>query len=224
MKIIGIPGWVVGDTTFGVKFSYLEFIQKFGIARILTPMDSENPPEVDMIITPGGTDVSPVSYGAVPGFRTQRSNPWLEHFDNNILPEYIERETPVFAICRGAQQIWAKYGGHIDQHNGWHEQSKHDTDRCHELYFKAGYHQYSKLIDKVTSRHHQCMDSSEPYGVPDELNVIAYAKVGNDGAKQVVEVFEHKERQIFGVQFHPEDHNGSDTLCSKIINEYLNII
>lgn len=221
-KRIGIPGWKTGDHSFGAGISYLEFIYKFGRPLILTPIDSENPPEVDMVLAPGGADILPTSYDAVPGFRTNSTNIFLEHFEAKILPQYIERKTPVFAICRSMQKIWAMYGGHIEQNNNWHDQSKGQYDQCHELYFTDQYKDYSKFIKKVTSRHHQCADASLP--IPNELEVIAYADAGFDKYyPSVVEIFKHKELPIFGVQFHPEDHDNSDELSSIIIKEFLGI-
>lgn len=223
-KRIGIPGTVIEgpNRIFGVASNYLKFIERFGLAVILTPKDVLDLPEIDLLISPGGSDVLPTNYDAVPDYLTQKSNPILEHFDQEILPRYIENEVPVFGICRGMQQIWGRYGGHIDQNNDWHEQSsKYPQEQVHELYFKPEYFDYSKLIDKVTSRHHQCAVSSEPFGVPDELDVIAVAKQGKYHFDNIVEIFKHKELPIFGVQFHPEDHDYTDKLSSTIIKEFL---
>lgn len=222
MKKIGIPGWMVGENSFGVNVSYLDFIRPFGSTVILTPDDVVNPPKLDLLVLPGGADLLPLSYGAVPGYRTQKSNPILEHFDANMLPGYIRNNTPIFAICRGAQRLWAMYGGVIDQHNPWHEQSKHQYDQCHQLIFENKFKDYSKLIDKVTSRHHQCMDAS--IDTPQGLEVIAYAKNHGDVPfREVVEIFKHEELPIFGVQFHPEDHNATDNLSVQIIQNLLSI-
>lgn len=221
MKRIGIPGWLTGDTTFGAAISYLEFIYRFGVPVILTPKDSLNPPEVDMILAPGGADMLPSSYKSMPSFRTNKPNIMLEHFDAETLPQYIERKTPIFAVCRSMQRIWSMYGGRIEQHNDWHAQSKHQYDMCHELEFTEGYKGYSKEIKKVTSRHHQCADAS--VSKPDDLDIIAYAKEGNTYFTSVVEIFRHKTLPIFGVQFHPEDHDDTDKLSSAIVKEFLNI-
>lgn len=222
-KLIGIPGWNVGETTFGVSHSYLQFICKFGKPVIILPQDEISPPEVDMILCPGGADILPTSYGAVPNFKTNKPNTMLEHFDGKILPQYIENGTPVFAICRGMQSLWARYGGQIEQDNGWHEQSsKFPQEQVHELCFTDAFKEFNKLIDKVTSRHHQCADAS--VFIPDELEVIAYASAGKSQFwRQVVEIFRHKTLPITGVQFHPEDHDNSDQLSSTIIKGYLHI-
>ncbi len=211
---------MTGDNSFGVGVSYIEFIYKFGTPVILTPKNYLDLPEVDLIIAPGGADILPTSYGEMPGFKTQKSNTVLEHFDAKILPQYIGRKTPVFAICRGMQRIWAMYGGKIDQHNSWHEQSKHPHDQCHELSFTKDYQHLNKDVSKVTSRHHQCVDASE--FVPDELEVIAYAGAHNKYYPNIVEIFKHKTLPIIGVQFHPEDHDSSDVLSIKLIEELLN--
>jgi putative glutamine amidotransferase len=224
MKRIGIPGWKTGENSFGIGLSYADFISKFGKPVILTPLDSEDLPEVDMILAPGGADILPTSYGAVPSFRTNPSNIFLEHFDTNILPQYIERKTPIFAICRSMQRIWTMYGGQINQHNDWHTQSKHPSEQCHELSFAPEFSDLGKKIQKVTSRHHQCADSS--ISTPDDLEVIACARAGNsnkDWYRSIVEIFKHKTLPITGVQFHPEDHDGTDQLCPMIIREYLGL-
>jgi putative glutamine amidotransferase len=220
-KRIGIPGWMVGENSFGVSVSYMEFIYKFGKPIVLSPIDAADPPEIDMLLAPGGVDILPTSYKAMPGFRTQKSSPLLEHFDAQILPQYIERKTPIFAICRGMQRIWAMYGGAIEQNNVWHGQSKNPFEQCHELHFAEGHYKMSSSIKKVTSRHHQCADSS--IYTPDELEVLAYAKEGNQWFPSVVEIFRHKTLPIFCVQFHPEDHDDTDKLSSSVIREYLNI-
>lgn len=220
-KTIGIPGWMLGDNSFGVTISYLEFISKFGKPLIITPMDSDNPPEVDMVLAPGGADLLPSTYGAVPGFRTNKPNVMLEHFDSTTLLKYIDRETPIFAICRSMQRIWAMYGGQITQDNPWHSESKNQNDQCHELEFKNEFKDYKKLIDKVTSRHHQCANSA--ISTPEDLEVIALAKEGNVPFPSIVEIFQHKTLPIFCVQFHPEDHDYTDKLSTMIIRDYLKI-
>ncbi len=216
---------MVGDTSFGVSANYLEFIERYGKAVIITPMDALELPDVDMLIAPGGSDLSPSSYGAKPSYRTQKPNIYLEYFDSEILPRYIEQGTPVFGICRGMQRLWAMYGGAICQHNGWHKQSESHKpwEQCHELEFTEPFKDYRKLINKVTSRHHQCADATIPEMIPPELEVIAYAKEGNQALTSVVEIFRHRTLKIFGVQFHPEDHDGSDQLSPMVIEEFLNI-
>jgi len=98
MKRIGIPGYRLGENSFGVGISYLEFISKFGKPVIIMPQDINEPPKVDLLILPGGPDILPSTYGDSPSFRTGQPSVMLEHFDKNIFPQYLKRETPIFGI------------------------------------------------------------------------------------------------------------------------------
>lgn len=223
-KQIGIPGWKTGDNSFGVGVSYIRFISKFGDPVIITPDQYDDIPDVDLLILPGGRDILPSTYGAIPSFDTDPPNIYLEHFDKTMLPQYLERETPIFSICRGSQRLWTHFGGNLIQHNNWHEQSKYPTHQCHELEFTKEFSYFEKMIGKVNSRHHQTMDAS--IYVPDELEVIAYSREEGHDKKMftstsIVEMFKHRTLPIFGVQFHPEDHFYGDDLCPSIINSLL---
>lgn len=223
MKKIGIPAWKIDDKCFGVSIPYINWISKFGNPILILPTDVDNPPKVDLLILPGGLDVNPITYGKIPGFYTQNSNVFLEHFDENILPKYLELNTPIFGICRGAQKLWAMNGGNINQHVNWHETSSYPTHQCHYLYFTEEFSKFGKDVRKVTSRHHQTCNGEN---TPENLKVIAYA--GEEYGKkiypidEIVEVFKHKTKPIVGVQYHPEDHDGTDDFTSKIINKLLN--
>lgn len=216
-KKIGIPGWMIEGKYFGVGISYIDFISKFGTPVIITPQDYLNPPDVDMLYLPGGLDVNPMAYGAVPSYRTQNPNLMLEFFENKTLPYYIETKTPIFAVCRSAQYLWAIYGGILEQHEPYHEQSSYQTHQCHTLSFNINYSHLSKDIKKVNSRHHQMMYERENN---ENLIAVAYAKEDKT-TTDIVEIWTHANLPIVGVQFHPEDHDGTDELIPKIILEML---
>lgn len=99
-KRIGIPGWVIGDTTFGVKKAYLDFIAQFGKPVILAPGNYELE-QIDLLLLPGGADVMPSRYNEFPTFQCGNPNIMLEAFDSIMLPKYIEAGVPVIGICRG---------------------------------------------------------------------------------------------------------------------------
>lgn len=225
MKKIGIPAWMTGKKSFGVDISYMSFIERFG-KPIIIDGDIEKIPEVDLLILPGGADILPTTYGERPSYYTNKPNIHLEYFDANILPIYLERNTPIFGICRGAQRLWVMYGGKIIQHYNHHKQSLGDEDQCHKLYFVNKYKNYSNDIDKVTSRHHQMMDGRT--NIPSELEIIAFSASENPKLDMpechIVEIFKHKTLPIIGVQYHPENHNFSDKLNPFFIDSLLNNI
>lgn len=223
IKKIGVAGWI-RDGFFGISTQYAAFISRFGKVVVLGPQDEDDLPEVDLVVLPGGADVSPFTYGESTQFKTGNSNAMLENFDNRILPKYLELNTPIFAICRGAQRLWTLYGGELIQDYPYHSQSLPPNEQVHELQFTPSFVHLSKMITGVTSRHHQAMNASN--FVPDELQVIAVAreKIGtkwiND--EKVVEIFRHKTKPIYGVQYHPEDHYPpSDFYTPHIINSLL---
>lgn len=222
MKQIGIPGWV-NQNMFGITRPYAEFINKYGNLVILSPNDTIRK-DLDLLILPGGADIAPSRYvnkNNDVSFYTGASNPLLEIFDDHKLPEYIKNKTPILSICRGSQSLWSMFGGKLIQHNFTHEQSTHDKDECHGLYWtKGNFEKYGHLIEKVNSRHHQTMDSRF---TPKDIEVLALAKE-SDGTvhEDIVEIFRHKKLPIFGYQGHPEDML-NDNLTDMIISEFLDL-
>lgn len=222
-KLIGISGYKIGDNGFGIGLPYINFISKFGIPVIITPQHVDNIPKVDMLYLPGGLDVNPLTYGEIPNYYTQNPNILLEFFDDKILPQYIENKTPILCVCRSAQKIWGLYGGKINQHVTDHDQSDPGTEPAHYLEYVMDYQDYNSKLQIVTSRHHQCMHTPS-----DKLEVIAYAKEKISSKeyltrKDIVEIFKVKDENIYGMQFHPEDHHERiDSLTPYIINKLLN--
>lgn len=219
-KLIGIPGWILGDSTFGVSKSYLAYIERFGKVLILTPGHDEVE-QVDLLILPGGKDVNPISYNAVPSYWTGDPNVMLEYFDNVMLPQYMEANIPILGICRGAQALWAHAGGVMIQHNPGHKQSSWNGDQCHGLEYLPPFKEWKKKLERVNSRHHQTMSAMVEESIPAQIEVIAYALEGKYYYPDIVELFRFRNRNIFGIQGHPEDM-AEDKLIPEIINEYLN--
>jgi gamma-glutamyl-gamma-aminobutyrate hydrolase PuuD len=218
-KIIGIPGWKVGDNSFGVTTPYLEFFSQYGVVKILTPEEEVNK-DIDLLVLPGGADIDTNRYSSIPSLKTGRPDPIKEYFDINILPKYIENKIPVFGICRGMQSIAVMFGAKLVQHIINHETNDEDrSSRVHGLAFMNDgfkkelfrcYELPSQTSFKVNSLHHQCILSSS---LPEHLNILAVSK--GKFSMSCVEVIMHSELPIAGVQYHPEE------LMNDIISEYL---
>src|SRR5690606_29043546 len=174
---IGMPGWAVEGKYFGVGLAYAEFVNSYGQLHILSP-DMDIRTDLDLLVLPGGADVAPSRFpeSEKPSYYTGPSNPLLEYFDKYKLPKYIDAGIGILSICRASQSIWQMFGGKMNQHNYWHEQSKFPKDECHNLSWTSEEYriEYGPLMDKVNSRHHQTMIGGKH--TPDELEVIAYAK------------------------------------------------
>ena len=113
---------------------------------------------------------------------------------------------PILGICLGHQAIGISFGANIINSNkivhGKTSMINHNNSNLFKglknPFEATRYH--SLIIDKNT--------------LPEELEVIAESN-------QIIMGIKHKERPIFGVQFHPESIKTQDGL--KIIENFLNL-
>jgi putative glutamine amidotransferase len=207
VPIIGLPGWKVGDNSFGSTISYMYYLGHFGDVKILSLID-EVDPTIDLLVIPGGSDVDTRRYNAIPGLYTSKPDPLKEYFDTTILPKYIEHGTPIYGICRGIQSIAVLFGAKLIQHM-YHEtntelQGRDDT--VHEIVltdtdFKTAFEEYHKGKIKVNSMHHQCVSSID---FPAELEILGVYPA-NKGRHSSIEVIRHRTLPIYAVQYHSEE-------------------
>lgn len=229
MKKIGIVGWNTGENSFGVTKTYLNYLSQFGRIRIITPQDTiKDNLDLDLLVLPGGLDVNPTTYGAVPGFYTSNQDVMKQYFYDTQLSRYIEAKIPIFGICLGFQMLNVKFGGKLNQHVPSHSyadrfEENHkinislpdeDNKKFLKYYFLNSSEKTKSGKIKVTgisvnSHHHQTVSSNN---IAEDLIPLAYA---DDG---VIESFIHKNLPIAGVQFHPEEFNVS---LSNLLIQYL---
>jgi gamma-glutamyl-gamma-aminobutyrate hydrolase PuuD len=194
-KIIGIPGYNLGENTFGIGKPYLEYFSKFGNVLILTPMTFI---PVDLLVLPGGKDVHDGAQGGF-SFYLQPHDPFLEYFDKYTLPQFWDRNIPMFGICRGMQTLMRHTGVPIIQNIDWgHGYSKDEKDdKANTLVYTREFRMLKTKfgVDKVGSWHHQCVMKNDLIG---DWNLIAHT---GDG---VVEYAKHDSKPIFVTQSHPE--------------------
>jgi len=207
-KNICIVGWKVGDNSFGVTTSYLEYFSKYGQVHILTPtrMQQMRVFSCDLLVLPGGRDVDPRRYGQTPSYKTGFPDVYLEHFDKYMLPMYIERNIPIFGICRGLQTLAVHHKLPLVQDLlSTHDYStKSRSELVHNLYkptsySNKGFPKNSEVL-KVNSLHHQGVHWNTMLNNPD--SGLKELLVSDD---YYVEAFEHATKPISGVQWHPEE-------------------
>jgi putative glutamine amidotransferase len=205
--LIGIFGWKTSDGAYGCSLAYLQYANAFGDTRILTP-DEPVDDRLDLLIVPGGADVDPARYNAMPHYLTGKPDPIKEYQDTVVLPKYIEIGVPVLGICRGCQSIAVLYGAKLVQHMHHETNIQERSDEVHSIMlrdteFKRAFiasHENRLPIIHVNSMHHQCVSSHQ---FPTELEILGmYA-----GKKhpESIEVFRHRTLPIFGIQYHPEE-------------------
>jgi len=204
---IGIPLWKLGDNSFGSTLNYISFASRYG--QVIPLMfDEPMRPDINLLLLPGGLDVDPSRYHKRPSFFTTKPDLFKEYFDVNILPDYINNETPILGICRGHQSLGVTLGGELIQH------MNHETNPDNDGYKTM--HDVRLVIDLpklelhnnytfgVNSRHHQIIkDNTLP---KDVVPIARYYTKKYTAGKDAIEAIAHTYLPIVGVQWHPEDN------------------
>jgi len=196
--VIGIPGWKVGENSFGCGIHHLEYIRGFGIPRILFPEEAE--PQVDVLYLPGGADLNPSVYGRIPSLYTSNTDVNKQFFYDNRLDYFIKSGIPIFGACLGFQMICAKFSSILAQHLYDHPDSTGRGEAGHKVIVVNGAH--TGQIFEVNSHHHQGVFSSYLGG---PLEALAVYKESKSDPDPLVEAVRHKSLPIYGVQWHPEE-------------------
>src|SRR4029453_13305907 len=175
--------WGVWNTTAAIlPGSYVEAVVAAGATPILLPplgTDESVLDLVDGLIVGGGPDGDPSLYGQAP-HPAPKPQPLRDSHDAALIRAALERELPLFAICRGAQLLNVVLGGTLIQHipdvlpgsnsqpaPGVYGEAAFDTTPGSLIHHFLG--------DSATSPcyHHQALDA-----VPETLRVTARSADG----------------------------------------------
>ncbi|XTP38427.1 gamma-glutamyl-gamma-aminobutyrate hydrolase family protein (plasmid) [Mycobacterium sp. TJFP1] len=182
-----------------------------GLAIGLIPDDrvAEDPhlvlDRIDGLMLIGGVDLEPDSYGAAKTARTEATAPERDRFEIALAGAAIERDFPVFGICRGMQVLNVATGGTLHEHlldAGYTEHrpspGRLDSATFHDVEVDAGTLAASLIgagVQTVNSHHHQGVN---------ELGqgAVASARSIADGLPEALEW--PACTYVLGVQWHPE--------------------
>lgn len=214
MKRIGIVISKNSESGANMSHAWGSFISVFGIPVPIFALD-EYIHDVDLLFIPGGADVDSKRYGAKPDWNAGNPNIQMEYFDLNILPKYIEKGIPIFAVCRGFQTLNVLCGGSLSQHIKQEYSPSNERDKEVHGLLPTGYSesfvQYfklsnaSKIVDKkqrlsafrVNSLHHQGVRLNQ---LGKDIVPLFTHPIENN-----VEAFWIKNKPIVAVQWHPEE-------------------
>lgn len=226
---IGIIGWSVGERSFGVGKNYIEFCRRIphmitenpkeeADVIMINPWTSESHHEeikesLDLLILPGGADLSPHFYGESPSPFTGYPDTFKEAFFARYLKDYINAGVPVFGICLGFQMINVHFGGKLIQHimSGIHQETIRWKE-SHDIFYFQGDEKLRTM--KVNSHHHQGV---KPEMIGRGLTATAYSDELSSEMKNIslrnlvssgrglIEGFIHRDLPVAGVQWHPEE-------------------
>ncbi|MCY3743835.1 MAG: gamma-glutamyl-gamma-aminobutyrate hydrolase family protein [Candidatus Poribacteria bacterium] len=202
--IIGIT--FSSESIRGTSKNYIHAIEEFGgIPRKLYPdvPDSEYA-DIDGLLLTGGPDIDPAYYGEE-RHETTDINAARDELELPLYKWAIEKDLPVFGICRGIQIMNVAIGGSLYQDIP----SQFTCRLTHKILVNSddSWHSINKIqpgsllnqitgesITEVNSRHHQALKV-----IGKGFTVTAQSK---DGIIEAIE--DRSKRFVLGVQYHPE--------------------
>ena len=173
--------------------------------------------QLDGIVLTGGEDFDPAYYGDTAHEKLGEVNDPRDTYDLTLFKLAKDRNVPILGICRGLQLINVGMGGSLYQDlpsekpsDINHRQEVEGTIATHGVSIMKGSTMHEILGQdevQVNTFHHQAIKKLAP-----ELKIVGWA---NDSVPEMIEAFPN--RQILGVQFHPEIFtNAGDKTLSKL--------
>ena len=141
-----------------------------------------------------------------------------------LIAEFLERDAPILAICRGMQILNVQHGGTLIQHlanSSRHRVKAEDKGApAHSVRIEPGTKLSAILGEpatvEVNSRHHQAV--REPVG--EKLIVSA-----RDSEDDTVEAVERSDKRfVIAVQWHPENQAPRDARQAAIFRAFAAVL
>lgn len=134
----------------------------------------------DGVILSGGNDLYEI--------KGTEENRIRDEYEKNVIKFCIEKEIPVFGVCRGLQIINSYFGGSlasVEDHSG----------TVHDVVVNAN----SSMFEHLSN--FEYVNSYHNYAVEKLGSGLFTSVLSTDGC---IEAVEHKELKIFAVMWHPE--------------------
>lgn len=176
-----------------MKTVYLSLpLPNYRAALALVGAPLADTPAADVLLLPGGGDVSPRLYGKPTG-RAGDIDPARDARELALVRDFVRTRRQIIGICRGLQVLNVFFGGTLHRHIDGHSRLE-GRDRLHPAVAEEGPLRalYGARFT-VNSAHHQAVDA-----LGRGLRVLARADGGT------VEALAHETLPIFAVQWHPE--------------------
>jgi putative glutamine amidotransferase len=231
--LIGIPTRTIDDGdrqhSYGIRFTYPRAIERAGGAPVLIPLRLGQDTlrdifgRLDGLMLAGGVDVHPKEFGEEVKDFCGEIDVHRDAVELNLARWALEKQTPVFGICRGIQSLNIAAGGSLYQdipaqldgklpHQ--HVKGNPYNLRVHEIQIQKDSKLAHALGDtrvQVNSLHHQSVKQVAP-----GFRVVATAPDG------IVEGMEATNGNFaVAVQFHPEWLIDDDTRMIRLFQEFV---
>jgi putative glutamine amidotransferase len=212
--------------------SYVEELRKVGAVPWLIPLiphDTDTLQEIfdrlDGVFITGGVDVDPGRYGEAKTPLCGTTDPDRDAVEIALLQHGLQRQLPVFAVCRGIQILNVACGGTLYQdvtaqvpaalkHDYFPTPEKPSRKYlAHDVAVKPGSrlgHILRDAVVSVNSMHHQAIKDLAP-----NLTATAHAP---DGIIEGVEG--QSDQYLIAVQWHPEELTESQPGMARLFSTF----
>jgi gamma-glutamyl-gamma-aminobutyrate hydrolase PuuD len=215
LAVCGSPGHWGPESSL----PYERALRDAGIDPVFVEPGSRVPLDVTGLVLMGGSDVNPARYGETPGRETDDPDNARDDLECLLIEDFLRRDLPLLAICRGIQILNVQHGGALVQHLDATARHRVKTaDRglpAHEVEIvpatKLAAIAGESRVWNVNSRHHQAIGR-----LGDGLLVSA-----RDPADNTIEAVERPDRRfVVGVQWHPENMSLTDAHQAKLFQAF----
>jgi putative glutamine amidotransferase len=181
-------------SSFSFELGYIPIpLANVAHEKVTSILDTLN---LDAILLSGGNSIT--------SFDSSASDvaPERDAFESALISAALTRNIPIIGICRGMQMINVHLGGNLISVNG-HISVQHSISTLEESY---------DLPEIVNSFHKWGIR------VDDLAKGLKSISVDSDGN---IEAFEHKEKKLLGIMWHPEREEPFNKLDIQLIQRFL---
>jgi putative glutamine amidotransferase len=199
---------------------YEKALRDAGIEPVLITPGMDIPGDVAGLMLMGGTDVNPALYGETRVTETENPDDTRDDLELAVIGDFLRRDLPVLAICRGIQILNVQHGGTLVQHLDSSARHRVKTPEnpglpAHQVEVVPGTRLAAiageSLTLDVNSRHHQAIGR-----LGDGLRVSA-----RDPEDGTIEAVERPDRRfVIGVQWHPENQSPTNERQAKLFRAF----
>lgn len=199
---------------------YEKALRDAGIEPVLILPGAEVPADVSGLVLMGGSDVNPARFGEARLTETDNPDDARDELECSLVDNFMKRDLPVLAICRGIQVLNVQLGGtlvqHLDSATRHRVKTPDNPGRpAHKVEIVPGTKLAAiagePLTLDVNSRHHQAVGK-----LGDGLRVSA-----RDPEDGTIEAVERPDRRfVVGVQWHPENQSPTDERQARLFRAF----